>query len=100
MYNEYFQWSPENDISSRDHTVRTGDVIYGSVTYDKENELYMMLSKSLSDDWSVETNITIQKENGNYKDYTIMYVVFEHLAPCEEYPPDNQITKKMIKCQI
>ncbi len=77
IYNEYFQWQPENNIDSKQHPVNAGDVLFGSVTYVAENNTYTMYHSDLNDGWEVYTSIPIQKKGGSYKSYTIAYFVFE-----------------------
>jgi len=38
-----------------------------------------------------------QDGNGNYKNYTIAYVVYEKVADCVDYPPDGKVTFNNIK---
>lgn len=44
------------------------------------------------DGWSVKTTIPVQQINGHYKNYTIIYVVFEKVYACNYYPPNNEVT--------
>lgn len=100
IYNEYFQWSPENNIDSDSTTVNPGDVLYGSVTYVPENNTYTIYHSDLNSGWSVYTSIPIQQDNnGNYKNYTIAYIVYEKDADCNQYPPDGQVTFSDITIQ-
>lgn len=42
--------------------------------------------------------IGVQQDNsGNYKNYTVLYVVYEKEADCSEYPPDGSVTFTEIK---
>ena len=94
IYNEYFQWSPENNINSAAHTVQPGDVLYGSVTYDADSSSYMMYHVDETDGWSVNTSIPIQTDgNGNPKKFTMSYFVFEKSQwACDQYPTNEQVT--------
>lgn len=38
-----------------------------------------------------------QDQNGNYKNYTVAYVVYEKVADCNEYPPNGQVTFSNIR---
>ena len=64
-----------------------------SVLSDTFIPVYTLHIGDLNDKWQVNSTIDIQKEeNGNYKRYTIGYVVFEHpCTTCNHYPPDNSI---------
>lgn len=93
IYNEYFQWSPEHNENSRSHDVNAGDLIYGSVTYNKSDNSYFMHHCDLDIDWCVDTTIAIQDDKeGNPKPYTITYFVMEKTARCDQYPPNNSVT--------
>lgn len=92
IYNEYFQWSPEDNKDSRSHEVSAGDILFGSVTFDEDSQSYAMYHSDLNDGWSVSTTIDVQEELGVYKNYTMAYFVFEKEARCEQYPPDGKVT--------
>jgi len=94
IYNEYYQWSPESNYDSKASDVSAGDLIYGSVTFNGNSaQSYNMYHKDLTIGWSVNSTIAVQKEaNGNYKQYTIAYFVFEKVANCDQYPPNNEVT--------
>eukprot|EP00475_Leptophrys_vorax_P017552 TRINITY_DN2418_c0_g1_i1.p1 TRINITY_DN2418_c0_g1~~TRINITY_DN2418_c0_g1_i1.p1 ORF type:complete len:275 (+),score=69.42 TRINITY_DN2418_c0_g1_i1:108-932(+) len=93
IYNEYFQWSPENNINSDSHTVQPGDILFGSVKFNEGAQTYTVYHSDLNDSWSVSTDIPVQQTySGDYKNFTIAYVVFEKDAYCSQYPPDNEVT--------
>jgi len=90
IYNEYFQWVPTHNENSGQHTVKAGDVVYGSVTYLPSSQSYMMYHSDQNDGWSVNTTIPIQKSGTQYKNYTIVYFVMEKVCTtCSQYPPDD-----------
>lgn len=99
IYNEYFQWSPESNYNSESHTVKAGDIVYGSVDYVAANNSYTITHSSMSDGWSVASSIPIQKKNGAYKIFNIIYFVFEKVAKCDQYPPNNEVTFYDIKIE-
>eukprot|EP01113_Clastostelium_recurvatum_P032685 TRINITY_DN422_c0_g1_i2.p1 TRINITY_DN422_c0_g1~~TRINITY_DN422_c0_g1_i2.p1 ORF type:complete len:240 (-),score=69.91 TRINITY_DN422_c0_g1_i2:127-813(-) len=93
IYNEYFQWKPVHNINSNSHKVNAGDVVYGNITYVAASNLYRMVHSSLKDNWSVQTDIPIQKDDkGDYKNFTIVYFVMEKEWKCAQYPPNNEVT--------
>lgn len=54
---------------------------------------YVDMLHTSPDGWSVKTTIPVQKTfSGHYKNYTIIYVVFEKKYPCNYYPPNNEVT--------
>lgn len=100
IYNEYFQWSPEYNYDSDATTVNPGDVLFGSVTYVPENNTYTIFHSDQTSGWSVTSSIPIQQDDsGNYKNYTIAYIVFEKDADCNQYPPDGSVTFYDIEIQ-
>jgi len=100
IYNEYFQWDPENNIDSDSHVVQPGDTLFGSVTFNPNDNSYTMSHTDLNDGWTVNTTIPIQQDdNGNYKNYTIIYFVMEKVWNCNQYPPDGQVTFFDIKVE-
>ena len=87
----YFQWSPENNINSKQHDVAPGDELYGSITYEPASNSYVIYHNS-SDGWSVSTPIPIQRDaRGGYKNYSIAYFVYEKVAPCGDYGADEAV---------
>lgn len=100
IYNEYFQWVPENNINSNDHQTQPGDLLYGNVTFDASTQSYTAVHVDLTDGWSVTTTIPVQQDsNGQYKNYTILYVVFEKPANCDQYPPEGVVTFSNIRVE-
>jgi len=99
IYNEYYQWEPEYNYDSPSHTVKPGDILFGSVTYVPSNNTYTVYHSDLNDGWSVTSSIGIQKTGSQYKLYTIAYIVFEKDADCDQYPSDGQVTFYDIKIQ-
>jgi len=93
MYNEYYQWSPTYNYDSKSFDVSAGDVLYGNVTYVESTQSYLMVHVDMTTGATVSSTIAIQKQsNGDYKEYTIAYFVFEKEARCDQYPPNNQVT--------
>jgi len=94
IYNEYFQWKPVHNENSASHTVQVGDLLYGSVDFNAGNESYTVYHSDLDDGWSVTSNIKVQREEKGhiYKNYTIVYFVFEKVANCDQYPSNGEVT--------
>ena len=94
IYNEYYQWDPTHNENSRSHTVSAGDILYGSVSFNEDDESYTVYHSDLNDNWSVTSTIDVQEDskNGGYKNYTMSYFVFEKEARCNQYPPDGKVT--------
>lgn len=99
IYNEYFQWRPQNNINSAQHKVNPGDVLFGSVTFNPTAQSYTIYHSDVNSGWSVSTDIPVQKVGQGYKNYTIVYIVYEKDARCQQYPPDGQVTFYDIKVE-
>ncbi len=52
MYNEYFQWSPENNVDSDMHPVSPGDILHGVVTYSPADNSYNMVHTNMNDGYA------------------------------------------------
>jgi len=100
IYNEYYQWSPTHNENSQSHVVAAGDVIYGSITFNQADESYMLYHKDMTSGWSVNMSVPVQKSGTQYKNYTIIYFVYEKVAQCNQYPPDGEVTFYNIKVEI
>eukprot|EP00053_Salpingoeca_punica_P004877 m.51421 g.51421 ORF g.51421 m.51421 type:complete len:262 (-) comp12988_c0_seq1:46-831(-) len=99
IYNEYFQWRPEHNENSDSHVVRPGDVLFGSVTFNPSRNSYTIYHSDLNDGWSVSTEIPIQKINGQFKTYNIIYFVYEKVWSCDLYPTDGEVVFFDIKVE-
>ena len=95
LMNYYFQWRPQHVTEGRKMYPVPADSLYASVTFHEESQSYMMYSEILTAGHTERTNLTIpvQKEGGEYKKYTIVYVVFEKICHrCDMYPADDIVT--------
>ena len=93
IYTEYYQWVPSYNQNSAMHQVNAGDRLLGQITYngDTAHSYYLRQTDTTASKDSSQT-IAVQKDNnGNYKNFTIAYIVFEKVANCGDYPPDNKI---------
>lgn len=67
-------------------------MLYGNITFDEAAQEYIVHHSS-SDGWSVTSTIKVQTHPGGlHKNYTIAYFVFEKVAKCSQYPPNNNVT--------
>jgi hypothetical protein len=93
MYTEYYQWSPSYNQNSQSHQVNAGDILHGTVTFNGEDQQsYTLTQTDLTTGKTSQQTIPVQKKNGVHKNYTVQYVVYEKVAQCYQYPPDNQVT--------
>jgi len=96
LMNYYFQWSPQHVTQGRKMYPVAADSLYASVTFHEASQSYMMYSEILTNGHKDTSNLTIpvQKDHkGDYKKYTIVYVVFEKICHrCDEYPADDIVT--------
>eukprot|EP00759_Apiculatamorpha_spiralis_P020509 PhF_6_TR25827/c0_g1_i1/m.36472 len=92
MYTEYYQWSPSKNSNSHQYGVNAGDSLLGQITYNGDSKQSYTLSQNdkASGRNSTQT-IGVQQKGGQYKNYTIMYVVYEKVADCSEYPPEGRV---------
>ena len=75
-------------------------MLYGSITLRPDNS-YDIYHKNLADGWDVTLNIPIQKgPNGLPKNYSVIYFVYEKVAPCQDYPPDGEVLFTNITIQF
>jgi hypothetical protein len=100
IYNEYYQWQPTHNENSASHVVAAGDVLYGSITFNEADESYMLYHKDMTSGWSVNMSVPVQKSGTTYKNYTIIYFVYEKVAQCSQYPPDGQVTFYNIHVEV
>eukprot|EP00744_Colponema_vietnamica_P012114 GILI01017009.1.p1 GENE.GILI01017009.1~~GILI01017009.1.p1 ORF type:complete len:267 (-),score=92.51 GILI01017009.1:107-907(-) len=95
IYTEYFQWSPENNLDSNQQGANSGDQLVGSIVFNGEAQQSYTVSQvdTAAGGSSSQMSVPVQTDNnGNYKNYSIAYVVFEKTAYCGDYPPEEQIT--------
>eukprot|EP00456_Euglypha_rotunda_P005121 TRINITY_DN1086_c0_g1_i16.p1 TRINITY_DN1086_c0_g1~~TRINITY_DN1086_c0_g1_i16.p1 ORF type:complete len:125 (+),score=22.52 TRINITY_DN1086_c0_g1_i16:23-376(+) len=45
-------------------------------------------------------SVPVQKSGTQYKNYTIIYFVYEKVAQCNQYPPDGEVTFYNISVQV
>eukprot|EP01063_Lacrimia_lanifica_P026088 TRINITY_DN3458_c0_g3_i2.p1 TRINITY_DN3458_c0_g3~~TRINITY_DN3458_c0_g3_i2.p1 ORF type:complete len:231 (+),score=87.95 TRINITY_DN3458_c0_g3_i2:76-768(+) len=95
-YVEYFQWFPVWNENSASIEVKPGDVLHGVVTFNEAEQTYTAVHTNLNTTKSITKSIHVQKQglfSSKYKEYTIMYVVFEKTcASCAQYPPNEKVT--------
>jgi Peptidase A4 family len=94
FYIEYYQWSPTHNQDSKMMSIQPGDILHGVVTYNQGQNSYTAVHTNLNNGQSVTLTIPVQKDsNGNYKQYTIMYVVMEKSQwNCNQYPANGIVT--------
>ena len=93
-YVEYFQWSPTHNENSNQIDVNPGDVLHGVVTFDEQAQKYTAVHTNTKSGKSITKSIDVQKnDNGSFKEYTMMYIVFEkECASCNQYPSNDKVT--------
>ncbi|KEG14064.1 hypothetical protein DQ04_00641080 [Trypanosoma grayi] len=91
FYTEYYQWSPTENINSNFRGTVAGHTLYGSLTYNGD-QTYTLMQRDLNTGDYSTMQIPVQKyANGTYKNYTIPYIVYEKVADCQDYPPDEAV---------
>lgn len=99
IYTEYFQWSPVNNQDSQQMSTSAGNQLHGEVTFQGASAQSYKLSQT-DKTASQTSSMTIpvqQNSAGGYKNYTVMYIVFEKVAQCWQYPPNGKVTFRNIK---
>ena len=96
FYTEYFQWSPTHNVDSTSYGTQTGNMLHGEIIFNGANEQsYTVRQTDKTQGVTSQMTIPVQKDMyGQYKNYTVLYVVFEKIAQCNEYPPDEVVTFK------
>jgi hypothetical protein len=99
MYTEYYQWSPSNNQDSNQYQVNAGDQLFGKVVYNGDaDQSYTLTQTDVTSGQSSSMTIPVQQDDeGNYKNFTVMYIVYEKVAQCGQYPPDQKVTFSDIK---
>merc|ERR1711939_1104317 len=62
MYTEYFQWSPEHNSNSPSKSVKAGQTLKGSLTYDSSSDSYE-LKQTVAETGAVSSQ-TVKCQNG------------------------------------
>jgi hypothetical protein len=102
FYSEYFQWSPENNINSQSFPTSTGNLLKGSIVFtdDPQNPYYTVTQYDTVQQQNSTITIPVQQNSaGVFKNFTILYIVFEKLTECYNYPPDQVVTFKNINVE-
>ena len=94
FYTEYYQWSPTYNSNSNQVQTNSRNHLHGSINYNGDaQQSYTINQKDVTANTQSSQTIPVQRNNmGQYKNYTILYVVFEKVAYCQDYPPSEQIT--------
>lgn len=94
FYTEYFQWSPEDNSNSQSVPTTSGHKLKGSITWNgNQAQSYTILQRDTNDQTHSTQTINVQRDQaGQHKNYTILYVVFEKVAQCPDYPPNEKIS--------
>jgi len=96
MYTEYYQWRPTKNSNSRKYTVKAGQTLHGSLTYDQNKDGYLLSQEIVETGATSTQNVVCQKG----KKYTVPYVVYEKVLPCKSYPPAEEVrfTNITVEC--
>lgn len=94
MYTEYYQWSPSNNVDSNQYNVNAGDQLWGQVTFDGEDkQSYTLKQTDVTTGQTSQMTIPVQRgSDGNHKNYTVQYIVYEKVAQCYQYGSDQKVT--------
>ena len=94
FYTEYYQWSPTYNSNSNQVETNSGNRLQGSIVYNGDSQQsYTINQVDATAGTSSSQTIPVQQNNmGQYKNYSILYVVFEGTAYCQNFPPEQKIT--------
>lgn len=104
IYTEYYQFQPARNKNSIGHLSYPGDIIYCSIEYKQQfinitnstRSYYEVYHSDLTQNWFVNTEIDIQKDNKTEIDKQYIYGYFGFFTgnvslDCNLYPDDNMI---------
>lgn len=93
FYTEYYQWSPSNNVNSHQYSTEAGNVLHGQLTFNGESkQSYTLIQQDLTANQKSSMVIPVQRdESGQHKNYSVMYIVYEKVAQCAHYPPDQKV---------
>lgn len=92
FYTEYFQWQPTSNSNSQQMSTSAGHILHGSVTWNGDQTYTILQRDTTSGTSSSQTQKVQRGSDGQHKNYTILYVVYEKVASCGDYPPNGEIT--------
>lgn len=98
VYTEYYQWSPTYNSNSQMRSASPGDLLLGELKYNGDSaQSYEIHQADLTNGRNSSQTVNVQRNSeGKHKNYTILYIVFEKVWPCQYYPPDQKVTFKNI----
>jgi len=95
MYTEYFQWSPEHNSNSNQHSVSAGQTLHGAIKYSESDDSYTITQTIV--ETGVSSSQVVKCQNG--KKFTVPYIVYEKTFGCSSYPPDGKVTFRDISVE-
>jgi len=98
IYTENFNWSPESNYNSPQQPTSAGHTLLGEIKFNGEQaQTYLIKQTDTTSGVSSQQTRPVQKNwDGSYKNFTILYIVYEKVWPCQYYPPDGKVTFKNI----
>jgi hypothetical protein len=99
-YNEYFQWSPVHNTNGKMFDVAAGDTLHGGLDLARDQSYAVWINDAASGKNQSITVPVQRAAGGGYKNYTNVYVVFEHPQRCDSYPATNGMAfeKLLVHC--
>jgi len=92
-YTEYYEWDNSYNKNSASFSISPGDVLHGVLQYNTGKESYRLTQTDMTNGQSSTMVIPVEKDpnTGNYKNYTVLYLVYEKVAQCNQYPPEGKV---------
>jgi len=91
-YTEYYQWSPTKNVNSKTITVKAGQTLHGTISYENTTDSYVISQTVVETGASSSQTVKAQSA----KKFDLPYVVYEKVWTCTTYPPDGVVTFRNI----
>lgn len=87
-YTEWFQWQPERNSNSDSFSVNPGEVLHGVMEFINGTDSYKVSQTSITTGRSSSQIVKVLPR----QDYSILYIVYEKLWDCDQYPAEGIVT--------
>jgi hypothetical protein len=92
-YTEFYRWTDGYNSNSNQIPTQPGHVMHGQLTFLGEaQQAYKLVQTDMNSRASSSQVVQVQQHSdGSYKKFTVLYFVFEKVANCNEYPPNEKV---------
>eukprot|EP00466_Bigelowiella_natans_P013139 jgi/Bigna1/87444/estExt_fgenesh1_pg.C_200141 len=88
MFTEYIQLDPDHRQNSDQYTVKSGQIIEGTLEYNAETDSYLVSERN-TETGQISSQVVPCQDGTQYR---TPYVVYEKTFACNCYPPDEILT--------